>query len=1009
MSVNEAVVITVREDGALVVKRNLESMGAAGTTASKGIDRVKMALGQMTTSITNANPAMTAMQQRIGIITGSLGNVMKSARDSASAFSGFQTASDNVDALRASLDPAYAALLKFNQGFDLLESSLASGAIKNEQYSKTLELLIRDYDGSSAAAREFATAQTALQGRLDSLRASYDPLFAASKRYEAAVETLNQGLNAGLMSVAQYERALESLGQQYLVTGAQSQSLGVASANTANLFAQFNDIGVMLAAGQNPFQLAIQQGTQISQVLTGISTAGGGVMGMLRALGAGFMSLISPITLLTVGIIAFGAAGFQWLMTLIPETVTLADRMDDLRDSVAAYQEIASVASGTTAELTEQFGQSGVEIGKAAQILSEFVQARAITQMKDTIKALSEEYGGFSREALVASYSLSGAGGIMFEIEATMSDLREQFQLGKQDAAQLTLALEAMSLASTPEAAIEASTRFNEVLLQIYGSAERVPPEFQEMAIAAGEVARMGGEILSAEEKIAQARARNLQMQMQIYADSRMAAAAAQAEANQMIASYQEQTRMQQLIAMYGEGSVQVTRARQAAEMDVLRAQVQQLDVSQDVKNAILQAAQATNNAVNATNAWAGAMAGVAAQIRGIMAALSSLAGTMISNASTQVEIQALKAGKTIAEARIAATKYEIETEMNAREMGASNMFERGLVWMEKKAKLRAVDQAEELTGLQAIAAERERANAGGSGGGAGGGKISDQLKMENELLSEGIGKRAEFLEKLMAVNALLADESSGYTKNDAFQEMSQMVGADIFAGTQEAIDMQLERFRVMYEQIEMMRQADLISEQTARQAMQQVNLMYVEQRLASQKAFFGELAKLSKSGNRTLAAIGKAAAVTQATIDGYLAIQKALASHPPPMNYAIAGAIGLTTAANIASILSTNANFATGGSFVVPGTGGVDSQMVGLRASPGERVTVQTPAQVRKGTEAANGTSGQGGGAAPQVNQRIINVIDPAMVGDFLATPEGEDVLVNVITRSGIMGRSGA
>ena len=82
---------------------------------------------------------------------------------------------------------------------------------------------------------------------------------------------------------------------------------------------------------------------------------------------------------------------------------------------------------------------------------------------------------------------------------------------------------------------------------------------------------------------------------------------------------------------------------------------------------------------------------------------------------------------------------------------------------------------------------------------------------------------------------------------------------------------------------------------------------------------------------------------------------------------------------------------------------------MVGLRASPGERVTVQTPAQVRKGSEAANGTSAGGGGAAPQVNQRIINVIDPALVGDFLATPEGEDVLVNVISKSGILGRGGA
>ena len=42
-----------------------------------------------------------------------------------------------------------------------------------------------------------------------------------------------------------------------------------------------------------------------------------------------------------------------------------------------------------------------------------------------------------------------------------------------------------------------------------------------------------------------------------------------------------------------------------------------------------------------------------------------------------------------------------------------------------------------------------------------------------------------------------------------------------------------------------------------------------------------------------------------------------------------------------------------TGGSFTVPGsTGGADSSMVAFRATPGERVSVQTPTQVRKGTK---------------------------------------------------------
>jgi hypothetical protein len=84
----------------------------------------------------------------------------------------------------------------------------------------------------------------------------------------------------------------------------------------------------------------------------------------------------------------------------------------------------------------------------------------------------------------------------------------------------------------------------------------------------------------------------------------------------------------------------------------------------------------------------------------------------------------------------------------------------------------------------------------------------------------------------------------------------------------------------------------------------------------------------------------------------------------------------------------------------MVRGSGGPDSQMLQIKASPGERVQVQTPAQVRKGTNAA--IEGMGGGAvAPQVNQKIVNVLDPAMVGDFLSTEEGEQILVNVMRRN--------
>jgi hypothetical protein len=83
---------------------------------------------------------------------------------------------------------------------------------------------------------------------------------------------------------------------------------------------------------------------------------------------------------------------------------------------------------------------------------------------------------------------------------------------------------------------------------------------------------------------------------------------------------------------------------------------------------------------------------------------------------------------------------------------------------------------------------------------------------------------------------------------------------------------------------------------------------------------FFGNMATLSQSSNKKLAVIGKAAAITQATIDGYLAVQKALAAFPPPFNFAAAAAVGVATAANVANIAGIG--FSNGG---YTGSGGVN------------------------------------------------------------------------------------
>lgn len=266
--------------------------------------------------------------------------------------------------------------------------------------------------------------------------------------------------------------------------------------------------------------------------------------------------------------------------------------------------------------------------------------------------------------------------------------------------------------------------------------------------------------------------------------------------------------------------------------------------------------------------------------------------------------------------------------------------------------------------------------------------------EQRGNIINAILGPQKEFIDQLAAINSLIKDGTITQQEATAYLVEQQ---STLFEGTMEQQMAWVTQYEQTLAQIDALRQADLISEQTAAQMKAKANADLYAKQLGNASSFFGNLASLSRSENRTLAAIGKAAAVTQATIDGVLAVQKALASAPPPANYALAAAAGVAAAANVASILSTNLGFQTGGSFVVGGQGGPDSQMVAFRATPGEKVSVARPEQVRKGDPY------EGGGASPTVqnNTRIVNVLDPALVGDYLSTPEGEQVLVNVMRRN--------
>jgi hypothetical protein len=72
---------------------------------------------------------------------------------------------------------------------------------------------------------------------------------------------------------------------------------------------------------------------------------------------------------------------------------------------------------------------------------------------------------------------------------------------------------------------------------------------------------------------------------------------------------------------------------------------------------------------------------------------------------------------------------------------------------------------------------------------------------------------------------------------------------------------------------------------------------------IENQKSTFATIATLQSANNGVLAAIGKAAAITQIAIDTPVAIGRALAAFPPPFNFAAAGLVGAAMAAQAARV----------------------------------------------------------------------------------------------------------
>ncbi len=154
------------------------------------------------------------------------------------------------------------------------------------------------------------------------------------------------------------------------------------------------------------------------------------------------------------------------------------------------------------------------------------------------------------------------------------------------------------------------------------------------------------------------------------------------------------------------------------------------------------------------------------------------------------------------------------------------------------------------------------------------------QQQAENSLLANTVEKRKEFINQIKAIKALTADPNSGFGAGDAANTTSGLLGNMGIDTSQMEVgkEAMLQVYNDLYAQINLLREADLIKEADYQSAKAQLAAKQTSEQLKGASTFFGQLATMQSSNVKELSRIGKAAAIAQAVINTYEGATKALA-----------------------------------------------------------------------------------------------------------------------------------
>lgn len=361
-----------------------------------------------------------------------------------------------------------------------LKASIASAVGMVDKFKKSAE------DSAKVFERAFSKSDRSL----DRLRRSLDPLYASSKRYESAVETLDQALKFGSITQQQHTQLLERAGKTYLTAGKEAGTAAVVSGRFGEVMQkngwrinqaamQLGDFAIQMQAGTRWTTAFAQQGSQLALLIPGIGAA----IGSLAAIG------------LPLLISAFSAAAGKGK--------TLDDIMGDLNASAGDLDSTLRDVLTPFAELQKQFGENAAKARELYDAMYAMRQLQFAEALAAANTALTESLGGvteamrrFNEVTLSTNAALHDDAVVV--AQQVVRGLNDEFGVTVIQAKLIADALDAMSNARGPDEVAAAARQLREALMGAADETGKLPPKLLEAAIQAGQIEQKAAALATA-------------------------------------------------------------------------------------------------------------------------------------------------------------------------------------------------------------------------------------------------------------------------------------------------------------------------------------------------------------------------------------------------------------------------------------------------------------------------------------------------------------------------------